>query len=432
MPINSKLTDSRVTLAWYDDLVFKVFISSTIFIVVFSIAAIHNWPPLYEKISILLACALPTGMLVLSRIPIWFKAKKAPKEVIWVLSVTILGIISSLMSSNPWATLKSTVLFLLSGPFIFITSRYLLKSTKNQEIFLWVMGIGLLVISFYGIFQYNFSPKIPAYSKIRLFSENPLPAGGMLILLLAAPLLLLNRNNPIVIKIVLALALSSAMAVIMLLAKKGPLLSLVVILLSLAFFISRKYLRLLLGFAFLAGFFIYFSGGALDRYKNIVRLKDSVGPRMENYFFGFHMFKENPVWGIGFKADRLLQYLEAYKIKNPETLSKEQYRRYVEASKTLDNMVLAFLVELGGLFTITYFGGLIYIIAGWLRRPRSPPEMDRASLIGMSVLMGFAILSLTFDTLRFPDLNWIFHSLLGLLVNFDERNIEDSASLVEI
>jgi hypothetical protein len=430
MFINSELTASRIALSRFDDLTFRVFLFSTIFIVVFSITAIHSWPPLVEKISILLACALPTGMLIFSRTPIWFHARKIPKEVIWVLSVSILGIISSLLSANPWPTLKSTVLFLLSGPFIFLTTKYLLESTKNQEVFLWVMSIGLLVISFYGIYQYNFSHKIPAYNKIRLLSENPLPAGGMLILLLAAPLLLLNRKNPLVISIVLALTLASAMAVIMLLAKKGPLLSLVVILLSMAFFISRKYLGLLLGFVFLAGCFLCFSGGTLDRYKHIVRLKDSVGPRMENYSFGFHVFKENPVWGVGFKADLLIQYLEAYDLKSSETLSKEQYRRYMENSKTVDNIVLAFLVELGGLFTVTYFSGLIYIILRWSRNSRSPPQRGRAAILVMSVLMGFAVLSLTFDTLRFPDLNWFFHSLLGLLVNFDSTSLEENVTTV--
>jgi hypothetical protein len=428
MPINSKLTVSRVALARYDDLIFKVFLFSTIFIVVFSIAAIHSWPPLSEKISILLACALPTGMLVYSRMPIWFHARQIPKEVIWVVSISILGIISALLSANLWPTLKSTVLFLLSGPFIFITTKYLFESTKNQEVFLWVMGIGLLIISFYGIYQYNF---IPAYNKIRLLSENPLPAGGMLILLLVAPLLLLNRNNPLVIRVILSLTLIFAIAVIILLAKKGPLLSLVVILLSMAFFISRKYLGLLLGIVFLAGCFLYFSGGTLHRYKHIVRLKDSVTPRMENFFFGFRVVKENPVWGVGFKSDLLLQHLDVYELKSSGTLSKEQYRRYVKTNKTFDNIVLAFLVELGGLFTITYFAGLIYIIVSWSRNSRSPPQRNRATIQILSVLVGFAVLSLTFDTLRFPDINWIFHSLLGLLVNFDETSLEDTISPVE-
>jgi hypothetical protein len=432
MPLNSKLTASRLALARHDDLTFKVFLFSTIFIAVFSITAIHSWPPLAEKFSILLACVLPMGMLVYSRIPIWFHEKQIPMEVLWVLSVSVLGIISSLLSANLWPTLKSTVLFLLSGPFIFMTTKYLFESKRNQEVFLWVMGIGLLIISFYGIYQYNFSYKIAAHTKIRLFSSNPLPAGGLLILLLASPFILINRKNPLALRIILTLTLVFAMAVILLLAKKGPLLSLVVILLSMAFFISRKYLGLLLGCAFFLGCLLYFSGSTLVRYKHIVRLKQSVALRVENYFFGIHVFKENPIWGMGFKADLLPQLLEDYDFKLSAQLPKEQYRSYVEANKTFDNIILAFLVELGGLFTVTYFAGLIYIIVRCSRNSRSPPQRNRAPTLAMSVLMGFAVLSLTFDTLRFPDLNWVFHSLLGLLVNFGEKSSEDSVSTVEV
>ncbi len=414
-----------------DDWAFKIFLCSTLFIIVFSIAAIHSWSPFAEKFSILLACVLPTGLLISGRIPIWIHAKQIPKEVIWVLSVSVLGIISSLLSANPWPTLKSTVLFMISGPFIFITTKYLFESKRNQEVFLWTMGIGLLSISFYGIYQYNFSHSIAAYNKIRLFSENPLPAGGMLILLLASPLLLINRKNPLALRIILALTLAFAMAVIMLLAKKGPLLSLVVILLSMAVFISRKYLVLLLGCAFLVGCLLYFSGSTLGRYKHIVRLKESVAPRMENYFFGFHVFKENPIWGMGFKADFLPKLLEDYDLKLSGLLPKEQYRSYVEANKTFDNIILAFLVELGGLFTVTYFGGLIYIVLGCLKKSRSPPQGDRATVLAMSVLAGFVVLSLTFDTLRFPNLNWIFHSLLGLLVNLGATSLSNNVPVAE-
>ena len=81
---------------------------------------------------------------------------------------------------------------------------------------------------------------------------------------------------------------------------------------------------------------------------------------------------------MGFKTDLLLQYLEDYDLKYAETISKEQYRSYVEVHKTFDNIVLAFLVELGGLFTVTYFAGLIYIIVRWSRNSRSPPQGDRA------------------------------------------------------
>ncbi len=278
-------------------------------------------------------------------------------------------------------------------------------------------SLGTLTLCFYAFYEYTFSIGIPAYSKIRLFSENPLPAGGLLILLSASPIILLSRKNPLALRILLALTLASTLTIIILLAKKGPLLSVAVILLSLSLLINRKYLWFLLGFAFLAGCFLYFSGSTLERYKNIVRVKESVAPRIENYFFGFHVFKENPVWGMGFKTDLLLQRLEGYNLRSTNILPKEQYRDYVETNKTFENIILAFLVELGSLFTVTYFGGLIYITVRYLKNSHSPPQRGKEGIIAVSVLAGFVILSLTFDTLRFPDLNWMFHSLLGLMVN---------------
>ena len=80
-------------------------------------------------------------MVVLARIPTWFSEKKVPKEVLWALLVFILGIAVSsqayysaphtfLWSEHQWATMKSTVLFVASGPFIFIATKYLFETTK--------------------------------------------------------------------------------------------------------------------------------------------------------------------------------------------------------------------------------------------------------------------------------------------------------------
>ena len=61
-----------MTTARYDNWAFKVFLCSTLFIVIFSVAAIHSWPPMAKHATILLACILPVAMVVLVRIPISF------------------------------------------------------------------------------------------------------------------------------------------------------------------------------------------------------------------------------------------------------------------------------------------------------------------------------------------------------------------------
>ena len=98
---------------------FKVFCLSTIFITIFSVQAIYNWPPLAEKLSIFLACALPAGIIILGRAGIWLKTRQIPKEFIWVLLISIFGLLSCLQSENQEASLKSMGLFIASGPLVF-------------------------------------------------------------------------------------------------------------------------------------------------------------------------------------------------------------------------------------------------------------------------------------------------------------------------
>jgi hypothetical protein len=90
---------------------------------------------------------------------------------------------------------------------------------------------------------------------------------------------------------------------------------------------------------------------------------------------------------------------------------------------TLENIALTFFVQMGSLFSIVYFGGALYIFAVSCKRFRIPPQKNLAGLLLIAVLIGFVFISCTFDTLRFPNLNWIFHSLLGLMVNLPKNSI---------
>ena len=86
----------------------------------------------------------------------------------------------------------------------------------------------------------------------------------------------------------------------------------------------------------------------------------SIPLRVENYFFGTHVIKENPVWGMGFKAN-FDPYLDDYKIKLDKYFSKKQYQEYIKTYTTFENIVVTYLVEWGGLFSFSYFGGgIIY------------------------------------------------------------------------
>lgn len=452
-PTTPKPFISKDTLARYDNWAFKVFLCSTLFIVILSIEAIHSWPPLVKHASILLACILPTGMVILSRVPRWWAEKQFPKEILWVLVVFLLGLISSLSSENIWASLKATVLFMISGPFIFITTKYLFESRKNQDVFLWINILIMLTAGFYGIFEYYSS------RNILLFSDNPLPAGASLLLLSACPLILLNRKTSLPFIFTYSLSLLLAIILIIILAKKGPILAMFLTVSFLVLTNKQKHLKFFFGIIFIAGATLFISDSAQNKYKNMIGLKiiaipqsklDSPGQRrtsspilhpseyrlefsptgslrirMENYFFAFHVFTNNPIWGVGFRAN-LVPYLDDYKQRFVKTLGTNRYQQHFESENTFENIIVAFLIELGILFTITYFGGLLYIVIMCFNKLRALPQKNTSGIFIMSVIFGFVFLSLTFDTLRFPNLNWMFHSFLGLMVSYTAKHSSES------
>ena len=359
-------------------------------------------------------------MVILVRIPTWFSEKKVPKEVLWALLVFILGLISSLLSKNPWTSTKATVLFVTSGPFIFIATRFLFESTKNQKVFLLLTSITLLSLGFFGIYEHNYNNLKIGYQGILLFQENPLPAGALLLLLSASPLILLSRKQSTPLKLVLFLSLVFSAISILLLAKKGPILGLVVTLLFLLVLANRKYIIFLLGLIFITGSLLYFSDTTLSKYKRFFKLNSSVTQRAENYFFGFHVFKEEPIWGVGFKTD-LTPYFDDYDLKFSDKKREYGYKQVLGWNHTFENIFMGFLIEMGSLFSIVYFGGVIYIVIVFFEKFRAPPEKNLAGMFTIAFIVGFAAISCTFDTLRFPNLNWLFHSFLGLMVNLPKE-----------
>jgi hypothetical protein len=443
IPATPESLNPKATEAYYNNWGLRVFLCSTFFIVIFSVTAIHSWPPLVKHVSILLACILPIAIIVLPHYIHWIPEKKPQKEVLWVQLVFILGIAVSLQSENLWKTMKSTVLFMASGPFIFIATKYLFESIKSQEVFLWTTTLILLSFGFFGFYEYNNS------GHIILFSENPLPAGASLILLSTSPTILLTRNCSAPLRLTLILSLISSAILIILLTKKGPILTLVVILLFVIVFITRKHLKLLLGFALLTGCLFLTSESTLSKYKSNFKINSSITMRAEHYFFGFHVFKKNPVWGLGYHPN-LFKYFycegrrhNRNREQYPEDIyhprfcnglfsydliflsqQRGRYWGYYQTFRSFENIVLTFLVEMGGLFSAIYFGGVIYIFIVFFKKFRAPPQKNLAGMYTIAVMVGFAFISCTFDTLRFPNLNWLFHSFLGLMVNLPQNSSE--------
>jgi hypothetical protein len=419
----------------WENITFGVYCFSTVFIILFSIEAIHDWPPLFKKFSILFACILPSGMVILIELPNWVKKKKLPAEIKWVLLVCILSVMSSILSQHPWASLKSTILFIFSGPLVFITTQYLLKPLNNREKFLSMASLSMLLIGVFGIYEHFFS------GQIFLFSMNPLPAGAILLILSAFPMILLSRGIFSPIKLLYGLSLFFCVVLIFLLDKKGPTLGLLFLVSYLIFQFSSKKIRLLLIFSLFAGLTVCFLSPKFSDLKCAIDLKcienasldssrptsakDIPGPKLntsllfraENYFLGFKVFKENSLLGVGFNAN-FAPYLATYDSQITQLIPEMDFHSYFRVNQTFENIFLAFLIQFGGLFTITYFGGLFYFSNRSInKKVLISPQSRKEISLTIGAIIGFIVISLTFDTLRFPNLNWAFHSLLGFMVN---------------
>jgi hypothetical protein len=407
-------TDTKEISFRYYNLAFILFCLSTAFIILYSVRAINFWPPLVEKSSILIACFLPAGIFYFSR----STAQKTPKEVIWLFLIAILGLTSSLLSENPWASVKAIALFMASGPLIFITTKYLFESEKNREVFYWLTSLMMFILSIFGTYElYN-------HQGMLLFSRNPLPAGALLILLSTSTIILLKRNTSSALRILLALSLIISSIVIIWSAKKGHFLGITIIIAFFLAFRSRRYFSTLFGFIIFIGCTLYFSFFTLSKNKDIIYSDNSLSSytlRAENYFFGIHIIKSNPIWGVGFKAD-FTPYFSNYKITLSKAISKKNYQHYIKTLNTFENIILTYLIERGPLFSLAYFGGILYLVVGSLNKAYSFCSTDMALLLVISVIAGFSFMSLTFDTLRFPNLNWLFHSFLGLMVNLSNTS----------
>jgi hypothetical protein len=418
MPTNFKLLTPKEAVAPVDHWAFRAFCISTFFIIFFSVEAIHTWPTTLKRLIILLACTVPAALVFLRLGPKWLNEKSFPKEIIWVLMLLILGTTSSIFSTDSWTAFKSVLLFMVAGPINFIAAKYLLQPKRNQELFLWMNSLILLSLCSFGIFEHNFNQS--DYDAITLFSGNPLPAGTALILLSASPMILLNQKYSPAQKFILSLGLVITVELIILSAKKSHILGLTTIILCLIVFINRNYFKYLLGFLLLSGVILYFSGPTFSKYKSLTSINSSVALRAENYYFGLHVFKQNPIWGVGFKSD-LSKHLDNYSIRFSENVSRKEYQEFINIQKTFENIFLAFLVEWGALFSLVYFGGLSYIFISFYRNLCHSQQCPTVKFI-FSTFIGFAVISLTFDTLRLPNLNWMFHSLLALMVNSSNQH----------
>jgi O-antigen ligase len=152
---------------------------------------------------------------------------------------------------------------------------------------------------------------------------------------------------------------------------------------------------------------------------------NSILHRLELYPFSLHIFQKHPLLGTGLRAFSHESYLTDYQVHNK---SLDTFNRAVIKLQTLDNMILTGFVELGSIMTICYLGLILYIIVKYCHITQPFSLNHKKEFVLLLPLLGLAIHSMTYDSLIFPQINWLFHVQLGILAGFSEGEPQGPAS----
>ena len=402
---------------------------STSFMVFLSVYAIQNWPNFWAQTSISFACLLTLSTTLKRELPNLLKSKIWPVEVKWVLIILFFGSLNVCFSENNWQSLKGMGLFLMSGISVFLTTFFLFQSEKNKEKFFLLCTFYFFILVIYGFFEFYQLLTIP-YTRpnpplrILLFSSNPIPAGSILILLSLGPISLLTYFKSGWERNLLISSLVFGILVIILIEKRGPLLGLMLMTFLWAI-TNRKRLVAFLLTSLIAGGIIYNVKDQIPiELKNRMQNEQTVLVRLEFFFIAMEVLKEKPLFGLGFNSP-LSKFIpndyqakifpeNKYKHKTKHNYNEKiSFINMITGVTVFDNMALTFLGETGGLFSAAYFCLIFYLIKNKATYCRED-EKRRFGLL-LIVLSGFLVHSITFDSLKYPHLNWIFHSFLGLL-----------------
>jgi hypothetical protein len=415
MPVELGTTNFRVG-QWIKNFAISAYFFSTIFIVFFSVHAVQKWPSLWAQGAISLACIVPAIAVLFKVGPDLIVGEKWPVEIKFVLIIVVLGLLNVCFSENQLASFKGMALFLMSGILVFSISYFLFNSKQAQKGFFYLCSFCFVILLVFGYFEFIQQINVPG-KRIFLFSSNPTPAGSLLILLSVGPLVLAAQAENRWEKFLWASCLLIGILLIFLIAKRGSILALFVMVFVGAIICRNGAWILILVALVLASIGYQFRDSTLLLYKEQLLKKETVLVRMEFYYIALDVMREKPVFGLGFNSPLSRFILYDYKSRIYSEYGGRSFYQMTRGVEVFDNMLLSFMCEMGGLFALAYAGFLGYVLKNiGLVRSGNANVRAHTSLL-LIVVVGFLLHSLTFDSLKYPHLNWIFHSLLGLMAN---------------
>jgi len=335
-------------------------------------------------------------------------------EIIFIVSIIILAVVNVFLSDSFSKSLSFMRTFLFSGLFALWAAMLLLTDQRRRNGFDWLCCGALAVIAPLEIItwwgQGNYGPGV-----FQVFVLHPIPLGTLLILLSPGPMrLLLSKNFQA--KLLGWLLLLSGVILIFLTHKRGTWLALAAMLAVGMIYLGRRHryllVTMLLVLAVLLSWQIRRHFARLDpkvpRYVSILH-------RLELYNYALHIWQTHPIMGIGLRSFSHDRYLHGYQVYNKDL---HEFPQAVATLHTFDNMLLTAMVELGSLLTLLYLGLILIIVVRYGRKLWASPESPTLEWYRMLVLLGFAIHSLSYDSLLVAPVNWVFHVQLGLMAGY--------------
>ena len=413
-----------------ENITFLFYCVSFLFMVFYSVTAIMMWTYPWNQISIVAACLFPLVLTICCKFNKREFSKKIEKEILIAFLIIIIGLLNIYYSDDYSTTVKAMTLFLVSGIGAFIVTLLIVNNRRRQITLLTLCWVCLILLCVHGTieFFFNKSPLWFAYrphlKAIHLGSFNPIPAGSLLILLIMGPLVLYHGVNKW-LQIVSIMSIIAACIIILAIGKLGPVVGIIGAILFVSIFCRKQlWVTILVAAMLLSAYGLGHWCGGFAPLQLISKLKtsNSIAWRVENYFLAMHILPQRPFCGIGLHAP-IHPYLTDYSERLNINSSNSHYRNYIKDLKTFENSFLLILVEMGMLMAIAYLslGGVI--IKKLLNNCWKVKSQKKNAILFLAPLFGFLIHSLTFDSLAYPHLNWLFHSFLGLLANLDKFNI---------
>ncbi len=340
-------------------------------------------------------------------------AKEHRVEIVLIISLILLGVLNTFLSDNPAKSSTTMREFLLTGILALWPSMFIVTGQRRRY-FDWFCGGCLAVIAASEIIIYlirgAYAPGV-----LQTFILHAIPLGTLVILLSTGPVSLAFSKNWSGKATGWLLILAGGMLVFIT-HKRGTWIVLAAMMVASLVYLGRR--RRYLIFALLLVIALILT---LQAKRMMARLDPkvphygSIYQRLELYPFAFHVWKAHPFMGIGLRSLTHERYLKDYQQRNPEV---QEFAQAVTKLQTFDNLALTALVELGTIMTVLYLVLVSLISFRYAQKVWSDAASTPMEWYRLLVLIGFACHSVTYDSLLFPPVNWLFHVQLGVMAAY--------------